>query len=239
VFFEIKENNEVVKATMTNKKITSTLKIVKVDENNLPLEGVIFGVYNSEDKLIDEYKTNEKGIIEVELEYGNYYFKELSTLEGLVLDSSKISFDVIEDNTIIEKTILNEKIIGIVEIIKIDSITEESLKDAEFEIYNSITDELVYSGKTDEEGKIKVELEFGKYYIKEIKAPNNYIISEEKINFEILKDDVVVQVKINNEKIIEEVPDTLSKQPYRVYIISLAIALMGVCILLYGNQKKR
>ena len=239
VYFEIKENGEVVKAKMTNKKITSTLKIVKVDENNSPLEGVIFGVYDSEDKLIDKYTTDKEGKIEVVLEYGKYYFKELSTLEGYVLDCSKISFEVKEDNTIIEKTITNEEIIGKVEILKIDSITEEALEGAEFEIYNSITDELVFSGKTNEEGIIEVELKYGKYYIKEKTAPENYIISEEKIEFKILEDDVVVQVKINNEKIIEEVPDTLSKQPYRVYIISLAIALMGVCILLYGNQKKR
>ena len=239
VYFEIKENGEVVKAKMTNKKITSTLKIVKADENNSPLEGVIFGVYDAEDKLIDKYTTDKEGKIEVVLEYGKYYFKELSTLEGYVLDSSKISFDVIEDNTIIEKTITNEEIIGKVEILKIDSITEETLQGAEFEIYNSIIDELVFSGKTNEEGIIEVELKYGKYYIKEKTAPENYIISEEKIEFEILEDDVVVQVKINNEKIIEEVPDTLSKQPYSVYIISLAIALMGVCILLYGNQKKR
>ena len=45
--------------------------------------------------------------------------------------------------------------------------------------------------------------------------------------------------KMTNEKVIVEVPDTLTKQPYKVYIISLAIALIGVCILLYGDQKKR
>ena len=108
------------------------------------------------------------------------------------------------------------------------------------EIYNE-NDELLFSKRTDDKGIIIIDaLPLGKYYILEKEtASEDYILNTEKIHFEIKEDGEIVKAKMTNEKVIVEVPDTLTKQPYKVYIISLAIALIGVCILLYGNQKKR
>ena len=105
--FEIKENGEIVKSEMKNQKIKSILNIHKVDGNNNPLAGVVIGIYDLNDKLLGEYTTDENGNIEVELEYGSYYYKEISTLENYVLNNDKNYFKVEKDGEVIESTLVN------------------------------------------------------------------------------------------------------------------------------------
>ncbi len=107
--FEIKENGEIVKSEMTNTKIKSKLVINKVDDENKPLAGVVIGIYDLEDNLIGEYTTDENGIIEVELEYGSYYYKEISTLENYILNNDKNYFEVKTDGEVINSTLVNDK----------------------------------------------------------------------------------------------------------------------------------
>ena len=108
VSFEIKENGEIVKASMTNEKITSTVGIHKVDEEGKALEGVTIGVYDLDGNLIYSGITNENGDIEFVLEYGSYYFQEIETIDGYELSDEKVYFDVTEDGEYIQKTLVNE-----------------------------------------------------------------------------------------------------------------------------------
>ncbi|MGN0973948.1 MAG: SpaA isopeptide-forming pilin-related protein [Bacilli bacterium] len=108
IYFEIKENGEIVKANMTNEKITSVVGIHKVDENGNPIKGVTIGVYDLSGNLIYSGVSNENGNIEFTLEYGSYYFQELATLDEFELSSEKVYFDVTEDGAYIQKTLVNE-----------------------------------------------------------------------------------------------------------------------------------
>lgn len=110
VSFEIKENGEIVKANMTNEKIKSLIKIHKVDESGEKLSGVEIGIFNLENNLLGTYVTDENGDIEVELEYGSYYYQELKTIEGHILNDEKVFFDVTEDGAVIETTLVNVKV---------------------------------------------------------------------------------------------------------------------------------
>lgn len=92
---------------MTNEKIKSVINIHKVDEENNPLSDVVIGIFDLEDNLIGEYITDENGNIEVELEYGSYYYQELKTIEHYVLNSEKVYFDIINDGEVIESTLVN------------------------------------------------------------------------------------------------------------------------------------
>lgn len=109
-FFEIKENNEIIKANMTNEKITSTLKIHKVDENGNVLAGVEFGIFDLDGNLLETHVTDENGNIEIKLEYGTYYYQEINTLPTHILNDEKIYFEVTTDGEIIQSTIINETI---------------------------------------------------------------------------------------------------------------------------------
>ena len=109
-FFTIKENGEIVKANMTNEKITSTIKIHKVDENGVALAGVEIGIFDLDGNLLETHITDENGDIEIELEYGSYYYQELNTIEGHILNDEKVYFNVTVDGEIIQSTIINETI---------------------------------------------------------------------------------------------------------------------------------
>jgi len=202
VLFEIKEDGEILKANMTNKKITSTLKITKVDEDNKLLVGVKFGIYDLEDNLIKEVITNEEGLIEIELEYGKYYFKEIATLDEYVVSDKKVYFEVKEEGAIIEEKVINEFVEGTLEFTKTDLITGEVIPNTLIEVYTE-KDELVFSGKTDENGKVVIEeLRYGKYYIIEKEAVTGFVITEEKVYFEIKEDGKIVKAEMTNRPIL-------------------------------------
>jgi len=237
MYFEIKENKETINVNMINEKITSTLKINKVDEENNLLAGIKFGIYDLEDNLIAEKITGEDGLIEIELDYGKYYFKEIETLKDLVLNDEKIYFEVVEDGVVIEKTIINEFIEGDFELTKIDFATGEVVPNALIEIYNE-NNELIFSGRTDDKGLIIVKgLRYGKYSYLEKEAPEGYILNEETHYFEIKEDGTIIKDTLTNEKIIVEVPDTLNNDYTTITMISLIG--IGVGLVLYGIHKKR
>jgi hypothetical protein len=110
VTFEIMDNGEIVKANMTNEKITSTIKLHKVDENGNSIAGVEIGIFDLDGNLLETHVTDEFGDIEIELEYGSYYYQELQTIDGYVLNDEKVYFDVTIDGEIIQRTIVNETI---------------------------------------------------------------------------------------------------------------------------------
>ncbi len=107
MWFEVKEDGEIIKATMEDEKIKSTVIIHKIDQDGNALAGVTIGVYDLDGNLIYEGITNEDGNIELELEYGKYYWQEIATIDGYVLSDEKIYFDVTENGAIIEDTLVN------------------------------------------------------------------------------------------------------------------------------------
>lgn len=108
IYFKINDNNEVVKTEMTNTKIKSKVIIHKVDEENNPLEGVVIGIYDLQDNLIGEYTTDVNGDIEIELEYGNYYYQEISALENFILNTDKNYFNIENNDEIIDLVLVNK-----------------------------------------------------------------------------------------------------------------------------------
>ena len=202
LFFEILDNEQIVKVTMTNKKITSILKIHKIDEENKPISGVEIGIYDSDGNLVSKHITDENGNIEVELEYGKYYYQEITTIDGLVLNKDKVSFEVTEDGAIIEKILINETIRSILKIHKIDE-ENKPISGVEIGIYDN-DGNLVSKHITDENGNIEVELEYGKYYYQEITTIDGLVLNKDKVLFEVTEDGAIIEKILINE-IIESI----------------------------------
>src|SRR5699024_2390335 len=88
---------------------------------------------------------------------------------------------------------------GALEFTKVDLSTGEPLPNTLIEIYTE-NDELIFSGRTDDNGKIIIEnLKYGKYYIVEKEAPKGYILDAKKIYIEIKENSVIEKLTITNE----------------------------------------
>lgn len=109
IYFEIKRNNQNVKVTLKNEKIKSKVIIYKVDESNNSLNGVHINIYDENDKIIYKGVTDKDGNIEVELSYGKYYYKEISTIDGYIINDEKVYFNITNDNETLEFNLVNIK----------------------------------------------------------------------------------------------------------------------------------
>ena len=109
IYFEIKRNNQNVKVTLKNEKIKSKVIIHKVDESNNSLNGVHINIYDENDKIIYKGVTGKDGNIEVELSYGKYYYKEISTIDGYIINDEKVYFNITNDNETLEFNLVNIK----------------------------------------------------------------------------------------------------------------------------------
>lgn len=209
VRFNIDKNSpkEVV-IKIPNKKVLGIIEIHKeLERYNKDLSGIKYSLYNEDNNLIDTYSTNREGIIKIDnLELGTYYIEEVSTFDDYVLDTNKyvIRLDYIDSNTPIvkyNKHFLNKLKRGSIEILKSDISNSNPIPNTKISIYTN-SDELVYEGITDNNGKIIInDLVVGKYYFIEREAPEGYVINTDKHYFEIKDDKEVVSSTLSNRLI--------------------------------------
>lgn len=217
------------------------LEFTKTDlVNGQPIANTVIEIYTENDELVFNGKTDTDGkIIIPNLKVGKYYILEKASAAGYLITDEKVNFEILEDGEIIKAEMKNKPIIGTLEFTKIDISTGNPLANTLIEIYND-KDELVFSGRTDENGKITInELRYGKYYILEKEAPEGYILNEERMYFEILEDGKIVKATMVNEKAIIEVPNTGITDYYLIEIIGGLLVISGIGVIIYVNKKKR
>ncbi len=219
-----------------------TLEFSKVDfSTGESLPNTKIEIYTEDDELMGSYITDDKGMVVIKdlplINGKKYYILEKEAPISYVLNEEKMWFEITTNGEIIKCTMTNEKIKGIVEFLKVDSETGDPLANAEIEIYNADTDELVFSGITGTDGIIVFEnVEYGRYYLIEKNAPESYITSDEKIYFEILTNEEVISVSMSNEKI--EMPKTFNTELTSTIII-ISTALLGLGLLIYEKKKNK
>ncbi|MBR6617563.1 MAG: Cna B-type domain-containing protein [Oscillospiraceae bacterium] len=162
----------------------------KVNESDEPLENALFGLFAvgttefTVDTAIMTAISDENGYFEFpEIVYGQYIVKEIKAPTGYVLSNKEYPVTIDEDGDVVEITAENEAIT--VEISKQDIYGRE-LAGAEMQLINSegnIVDEWTSDGTN----HVISELAVGKYTLKEIAAPDGYIIATD-ISFEVFKD---------------------------------------------------
>lgn len=233
----IKEN-KIYEVNIKNLKL-SKLEFTKTDfSTDKPLPNTLIEIYKDDDSLIYQGLTDKNGKIEVpNLKIGKYYILEKEAPKYYRLNTEKMPFEITENGQIIKVTMQNKRKEGNLELIKIDSLTKKPLASSLIEIYFTETNEKVFKGKTDKDGKIFIEgLLAGNYCIYERKAPLGYELLNEPICLEIKEENETVKITIPNDKIIN-VPDThLDKLPI-IAILGIIFITSGVTILLYAKKK--
>lgn len=241
-FVELIEKDNKTAIVYSSLKMTNTLKKAKVEITKTDLingdviPNTILEVYTENDELIFTGKTDKDGKIIIDgLKLGKYYILEKEASLGYVITNEKIYFELKDNGEIVKAEMKNKPITSTVEITKIDISNSEPLPNTIIEVYND-KDELIYSGKTNEEGKIVIEdLRYGKYYFIEKEAPEGYQLNSEKMYFEVLEDGSIIKCTMTDEKIVIEVPNTL-KNDYIPFIM-FGIAVIGMGAVTYGFIK--
>lgn len=257
ILFEVKFENKEVKGTI---KVNKKGENVELKENGyeykeVELEGVKFGLYANENitdgtgnviykkgDLVKEVLTDKDGNIKIDnLHLGKYYLQEIATVGNHVLDKTKYEFelkykDQYTDTIEYTTSIKNHLASGKLEFTKIDFSTSKPLPDTKIEIYTE-NDKLVFTGVTDENGKIIIDrLPVGKYYILEKEAKEGWEINPDKMFFEIKEDGEIVKSVMKDNQIVE-VPNTYIRENNKNILFTFFFGVAGAGIIIYGIRK--
>ena len=202
----------VVYKTITNTKILGKINILKVDsaDENIKLPGAVFEVKDFQGTVVDTITTDENGVgTSKELPYGSYTVAEVSAPSGYELSEESKNVTIDSNGETIELTFENTKILGKINILKVDSIDESiKLSGAEFEIRDlegNTLDTII----TNEEGVANsIQLPYGSYIVMETKAPEGYVLSDFSENVTINNENLEILLKVENikEELLPEDP---------------------------------
>ena len=197
--FTLDGNNDNIIINVKNEVIKGTLKIVKTkggaDEKYVFEEDASFEIIDSKGKVVSTITTDQNGEASISLPYGSYFLRQISGSEGYVFSDDVIVN--IKMEKVYEKKIKNVKK-SILEFSKTDYPLDISIPNTLIEIYKE-DDTLIYSGKTDKNGKIVLpNLDIGNYYILEKEAPKYYRLNTDKMFFEVLENGKVIKANMKN-----------------------------------------
>ncbi len=171
------------------------------------LSDVKFGLYDVSGNLIEEYVTDENGYLKIDnLSLGTYMLKELESTRNHLINDQEYSFTLEYKDPytpVILKTFTFENVLpkGELHFTKVDAQTGERIPNTEIKIYTE-NDVCIYHGFTDKNGKIHLENLFtGKFYITEIKSVEGYQLKEDKLYFNVIENEQLIQIEMKNEKI--------------------------------------
>ena len=196
------------------------IKLTKKDQyNDALLGGVKFKLYtnaaatteakDADGVLVGEITTNASGYAQItNLNYGDYYLKETSTISGYILktDITKVTIGVANSGVAIV-TITNVPKTGTLQVNKSDSITGQPLVGFKFKLYTDAAgtieakkaDGTAIELTTNMSGSAQVTgLRYGTYYLKETYALPNYEALTTLIEVNITTDSTPVVKNITN-----------------------------------------
>lgn len=185
-------------------------------ETRADLEGAKFEVAAAEDiyvgngyciypkgTVIDTITTDADGIAETtKAIYKGYSYTvtEIEAPKGYsISDEPTQTIKLVEQQAEFVVDFDNEQNTIPFEITKTDISTGELIPDCTFEILNE-NNEQVITGTTDENGIAHFQLAIGKYFYREISAPDIYEIDDTPYQFEITENDDIVKAEMTNKK---------------------------------------
>ena len=249
VVFIVTPDKETQKVVMIDKLV----EITKTDiTNGNELEGAELEVIDEDGNTIDKWTSTKEPHKVKGLEEGKtYILKETTAPYGYEI-TEEIKFTVTTDKETQKIEMKDMPILKNVKVIKIDTETKEVIKDKFiFAIYEDPEcTKLIKEVKSNSEDGTALfeELRYGTYYIKEIKAPKDYELSNKIVKVEIndkgiFVDDTQVEENENtieftfeNKKI--EVPKTGVESKIKLFASAIILSLLGIAYIIKRKQNK-
>ena len=176
-----------------NRLKRGTVKVLKLDENNEPLENAVFGLFKSdcteftEENALMTAKSDDKGCFSfADIPFGEFAVREIKAPKGYILSDKVYQVNITEDGQTVEITAENKPIT--VEFSKRDTEGNE-LKGAKLQIVDE-KGNVIEEWTSDGTNHIVKKLKAGKYVLTETAAPDGYEIATD-ISFEVFEDGTV------------------------------------------------
>ena len=195
-----------------NKLIYGSVSGKKIDENGEALGGALIGIFKADEtEFTKEHAimtaTSEKdgSFSFAKVPYGKWIVREIEAPKGFVLDDTSYEVNIGENEQVIEVEITDEYIHGNIELIKVDAdYPDNKLTGATFEVYKDVNgdgklndgDELIGNLEETATGIYEMkELLYGKYLVKETKAPEGCVLDKGVYSVFIEKDETTYKVE--------------------------------------------
>ena len=195
-----------------NKLIYGSVSGKKIDENGEALGGALIGIFKADEtEFTKEHAimtaTSEKdgSFSFAKVPYGKWIVREIEAPEGFVLDDTSYKVNIGENEQVIEVEITDEYIHGNIELIKVDAdYPDNKLTGATFEVYKDVNgdgklndgDELIGNLEETATGIYEMkEFLYGKYLVKETKAPEGFVLDKGVYSVFIEKDETTYKVE--------------------------------------------
>lgn len=192
----------VVEKKITNEKITTEVELTKKDTMNLKnVPGATVEFENVKTKEKKTAVTDKDGKIRIKLTYGEWVYKETIAPVGYVKAEKYGKINVTENGAKILEVLWNQPITSDYILTKQDTISKKALPGCEVQIKDKETGEIVFKGKTDENGKIRTKLRYGKYILEETIAPVGYVKATKTLEINVTEDGATIEQVLYNDKI--------------------------------------
>ena len=195
-----------------NKLIYGSVSGKKIDENGEALGGALIGIFKADEtEFTKEHAimtaTSEKdgSFSFAKVPYGKWIVREIEAPEGFVLDDTSYEVNIGENEQVIEVEITDEYIHGNIELTKVDAdYPDNKLTGATFEVYKDVNgdgklddgDELIGNLEETATGIYEMkELLYGKYLVRETKAPEGFVLDKGVYSVFIEKDENTYKVE--------------------------------------------
>lgn len=235
------EPNQTASFTATNNWKQGYIQVTKKDADTgkvVTKAGTVFEIYDSNNQKVTTITTNESGVATSGLlDYGTYYVKEATAPQSYTVKVQvSDNVGVVENGKTYEITVSNKRVTGTLNLSKVDSVNgknplaEATLQGAVYGLYarNDILDpadgSVIYKAgtkinelTTDAQGNTSIDnLYLGNYYIKEITAPEGYVLDTNEYDFSLTYENQNVAVVTKDQ----EVKDRVISQAFSIIKIS-------------------
>ncbi len=207
---EITENEQVVTLTITDVIKRGNIEGLKLGDRGEVLANAVIGLFAegtedfTEDTALMTTVTDENGKFSFEnIVVGSYIVKELVAPKDYLLDLTAYEVEITENEQIVTLTITDVIKRGSIEGIKVDD-KGNPLEDALIGLFTADTKEFtedtaVMTVKSGKDGYFSFsDVIVGKYIVKELEAPEGYILDEKSYDVEITEDKQIVELTIVN-----------------------------------------